>query len=122
MVRHVAPSKSLETESAGHLEETLELPFTIEHVVQHIKSGLVRLSMLYLLRRWNRTVMDRDRRWHRTAKDLTLAPYCQGPTRIRYAYGRTDAGTVLPRTTGQTTIAPIRLLSRPDDSAECLLL
>ena len=36
------------------------------------------------------------RRWHRTAKDRQesdthteeqpLAPYCQGPTRIRYAY------------------------------------
>jgi hypothetical protein len=111
MDRHVASSKSLETESAGYLEEceNLEPSLAIERVVQHIMSDLARLSTYYptvpMRLRKDRPDNDRadslrkNRRWHRTAKNR------QEP----------DAGTVLPRTTNQTTIAPIRLLSRPDD-------
>ena len=44
MDRHVVSSKSLEPESAGHLEEcenqNLDLSLAIERVVQHIMSDL----------------------------------------------------------------------------------
>ena len=74
---HVVSSKSLELELAGHLEEcenqNPDLSLAIERVVQHIMSDLARLSTYYP------TVpmrLRKDRRWHRTAKDQTLAPYC----------------------------------------------
>ncbi|XTI95671.1 hypothetical protein V2W45_1448516, partial [Cenococcum geophilum] len=47
--RHVASSKSLGTELAGHLEEceNLEPSLAIEFIVQHITSNLARLSTYY---------------------------------------------------------------------------
>ena len=94
MVQHVAFSKSLETESAGHSEECENqgpfLCYRARSAAHHVLSQ----TIIYALPgRTNQT---------RTRADM---PTEQEP----------DAGTVLPRTTNQTTIAPIRLLSQPND-------
>ena len=89
MDRHIVSSKSLEWSQPAtqRSARTKDPPFAIEHVVQHIMPDLARLSTYYptmpMRLRKDRTRQEpvpicrrKNRRWHHTAKDKSLASYC----------------------------------------------
>ena len=81
MDQHIASSKSLEPESAGHLrgvrEQNLDLSLAIKYIVQHIMSNLAQLSTYYptVPMRLRKDRPDNDRADTPTEKQM-LASYC----------------------------------------------